>query len=132
MITIQEIAALAATEKLAGIRYQKNARAGFRDRITVYRDGKLLFERFCYGESAGFVFDMRGAGAGEDGILLWDYDACVNSHKHEAPVRLSGGDAHALLFDDRSAPWEEDARLKSDTAHGYNAMGGIFGRLFGK
>ena len=42
--------------KLAGRAYERvGAPGNFRDRVTVYRDGKLLFERFCYGEAAGRV-----------------------------------------------------------------------------
>lgn len=132
MLTIQELAALAAQEKLAGLRFQKSGRAGFRDRVTVYHDGKLLFERFCYGESAGLVFEMTGTGASEDGTLLWNYDACMNSRKTEAPVRLTGGDAQALLFDEKATTWECTDRLQSDPAHGYSPIGGIFRKLFGK
>lgn len=131
-MTIQDIAAVAAQEKLAGIRYQKSGRAGFRDRVTVYRDGTLLFERFCYGEAAGLVFEMRGKGADADGTLLWDYDACRNSHKTEAPQRLSAGDTTTLQFDEKNVAWNCTDRLKSDPAHGYSALGGFFGRLFGR
>ena len=50
--------------KCAGFRYQRAGHQRYRDRVTVYRDGRLLFERFCYGEAAGqggLVFDGRPA-----------------------------------------------------------------------
>ena len=44
--------------KCAGFRYQRAGHQRYRDRVTVYRDGRLLFERFCYGEAAGLVFKL--------------------------------------------------------------------------
>ena len=113
-------------QRLAGIRYEKSGRHHFRDRVTVYRDGKLLFERFCYGEAAGLVFSMWGRGEGENAV--WDYDSCGVSAKTQAPRALTGGDETALLFDGATWPWEAQTLLKTDPANGY----GFFKTLFGK
>lgn len=43
-------------QRCAGFSYaQEKPAAGFRDVVTVYCDGRLLFERFCAGEAAGRV-----------------------------------------------------------------------------
>ena len=86
-MTFEACAKSAREQKLAGIRYEKSGRHHFRDRVTVYRDGKLLFERFCYGEAAGLVFSMKGRGEGENAV--WDYDSCAVSAKTEAPKVLT-------------------------------------------
>ena len=58
--------------KCAGFRYQRAGHQRYRDRITVYRDGRLLFERFCYGEAAGLVFKLWAPGADDTGgQRLW-------------------------------------------------------------
>ena len=114
-------------QKLAGIRYERSGRHHYRDRVTVYHDGKLLFERFCYGEAAGLVFSMWGRGEGEN--ALWDYDSCQVSAKTEAPRTLTGGDETSLEFDGRSAfRWDAADLLRTDAANGY----GFFKTLFGK
>ena len=96
-MTFSELSRSVAAQKCVGIRYQQDGRHAFRDRVTVYYDGKVLFERFCYGESAGLVFTMWAEETAEDGTILWNYAACPNSHKTEAPKQLTGGDERALL-----------------------------------
>lgn len=115
-------------QKCAGIRFEQSGRHSFRDRVTVYHDGKIFFERFCYGEAAGLVFTMWASGADEQGNIAWDYDACPNSHKTEAPKRLTGATETALLFDEKPCEWTRDALLKTDTANGY----GFWQMLFKK
>lgn len=131
-MTYSELIAAVKDANCAAFRYQQAGRHPFRDRITVYHDGRILFERFCYGESAGLVFTMWAQGAGEDGAIAWDYAACPNSHKTEAPARFTGGTQEALLLDDKAEPWERQACLKSDAANGYSAISRLKARLFGK
>ncbi|MEG0911812.1 MAG: hypothetical protein RSF70_09555 [Ruthenibacterium sp.] len=121
-----------SAQKCVGFRYQQDGRHAFRDRVSVYYDGKIFFERFCYGESAGLVFTMWADSAQADGTILWNYDACPNSHKTEAPKKLTGGDEKALLFDEKSTPWSLDQALKSDKPNGYHARVGAFLGLFRK
>lgn len=125
-MTFEACVKSAKEQKLAGIRYEKSGRHHFRDRVTVYRDGKILFERFCYGEAAGLVFSMWGRGEGESAI--WDYDSCAVSAKTEAPREITGGNETSLLFDGKQWTWGVEALLKTDSANGY----GLFRTLFGK
>ena len=62
--------------KCAGFRYQRAGHQRYRDRVTVYRDGRLLFERFCYGEAAGLVFKLWAPGADDTGAPQWDFSKC--------------------------------------------------------
>ncbi len=118
--------------KLAGRAWEKGGAPGkFRDRITVYRDGRLLFERFCYGEAAGRVCALWAAGADEAGHIRWDYDACAYSGKTEAPKTLTGAGRGALVFDGRPVLWQPAADLRTDPANGYGAVKMFFLRLLG-
>ena len=125
-MTFESCVKSARDQKLAGIRYEKSGRHHFRDRVTVYRDGRLLFERFCYGEAAGLVFSMWGRGEGEKAV--WDYDSCAVSAKTEAPVELTGGDETSLLFDGKSWTWDAAALLKADPENGYGRLRVLFGK----
>ena len=94
--------------KCAGFRYQRAGHQRYRDRVTVYRDGRLLFERFCYGEAAGLVFKLWAPGADDTGAG-------------------QGG----LVFDGRPARWECVDKLKNDKANGYGGPVNFFKNLFG-
>lgn len=57
-------------QRCAGFSYaQEKPAAGFRDVVTVYCDGRLLFERFCAGEAAGRVCALWAPGAGKRGAF---------------------------------------------------------------
>ena len=49
--------------KCAGFRYQRAGHQRYRDRVTVYRDGRLLFEphQLTGAGQGGLVFDGRPA-----------------------------------------------------------------------
>ena len=59
-------------QRCAGFSYaQEKPAAGFRDVVTVYCDGRLLFERFCAGEAAGRVCALwRGGRSGAHSVGL--------------------------------------------------------------
>lgn len=79
-------------QRCAGFSYaQEKPAAGFRDVVTVYCDGRLLFERFCAGEAAGRVCALWApGGADEAGRIQWDYSACAYSGAQQAPKVLTG------------------------------------------
>lgn len=41
--------------KIAARRFEKSGNNKFRDLVTVCSNGKLRFERYCYGEAASLV-----------------------------------------------------------------------------
>ena len=54
-------------QRCAGFSYaQEKPAAGFRDVVTVYCDGRLLFERFCAGEAAGRVCALWAPGGADE------------------------------------------------------------------
>ena len=86
----------------------------YRDRITVYRDGRLLFERFCYGEAAGLVFKLWAPGADDTGAPQWDFSKCnVTNARDEVPHQLTGAGQGGLVFDGRPGRWECVDKLKT-------------------
>lgn len=109
--------------KCVGFRYQKAGHSRYRDRVTVYRDGRLLFERFCYGEAAGLVFSLWAEQADENGAPAWDFSGCnVSNARDEAPRQLTGAGTGGLTFDGKPACWECVDRLKSDRPNGYGGL----------
>ena len=61
--------------------------------------GRVLFERFCYGEAAGKACSMWAAAVDEQGRILWDYDSCSYTGKSEAPVQITGAGRGGLVLD---------------------------------
>ena len=55
-----------------GRRYEKELETHFRDCVLFYLDGRIRFERYCYGEAACLVFSVWGHGIDADGKLLTD------------------------------------------------------------
>lgn len=115
----------------AALCYEKEGNTKFRDRVTVFYDGKLVFERFCWGEAAGLVFTAWADGVGTDGTIQWrrPFDAAV---KEDAlPQTVCEASRDALRFDDQSARWLLEDTKKSDPIHGYSGLKVLLGRLFG-
>ncbi len=102
-------------DKMSFYVYEKTGRNQFRDRITVYAKGNILFERFCYGEAAGIVFTMDADKAEENGEIVWNYDACQNSKKTDAPKKLTNisDDFENLFFDEKETPWACNKKQKA-------------------
>ncbi len=116
--------------KCVGFRYQRAGHSRYRDRVTVYRDGRLLFERFCYGEAAGLVFSLRADGADENGAPRWDFSKCrVSSAPDDAPRQLTGAGAGGLVFDGKPVCWECVGHLRADKANGYGGLVNAVKRL---
>ena len=57
-----------------GRRYEKALETHFRDCMLFYLDGRIRFERYCYGEAACLVFSVWGHGIDADGKLQWDLE----------------------------------------------------------
>lgn len=99
--------------KLAGRSYEKSGHGKFRDRITVRRDGLMIFERFNYGEAAGLVCTMEAKGLNAEGAIAWDYARCDYTGKKEAPATLTAIEDSALFFDGKAVPWLPEKDLKT-------------------
>lgn len=117
-------------EKCVGFRYQREGHTKYRDRVTVYRDGRLLFERFCWGEAAGLVFKLWADSVDENGAPQWsEAGCCVTGAAEEAPQRLTGASENGIFFDGKNALWECVDKLRNDKANGY---GGLWNSVLGK
>ena len=56
---------------LCGCRYEKELETHFRDCLLFYIDGRIRFDRYCYGEAACLVFSLWANGLDETGKILW-------------------------------------------------------------
>ncbi len=112
-----------------GVTYEKNPPVHqYRDTVTFYRDGRMHFVRYCYGESAGPIADMWSIGKiGENGEIEWDYDSTYYSKKESAPKRLCAtDDIGELYFDDQPYSWSKMKDLKTDPDNGYSWLKTLF------
>lgn len=115
--------------KLAARRYQRDGHGKFRDLVTVCRNGKLRFERFCYGEAAGSVCVLWAPGADAEGTIQWDMSGSHYSGREEAPRVLTAvREDGALELDGGRLLWLPSDDLKVLAEAGL----GRFGMLFGK
>lgn len=116
--------------KCVGFRYQRAGHTRYRDRVTVYYDGRILFERFCYGEAAGLVFSLWAQSADASGAPQWDFSKCnVSNAREETPHQLTGAGEGGLVFDGKPVRWECTERLRSDKANGYGGLWNAIKRL---
>lgn len=116
----------------AAICYEKEGNTKFRDRVLLFYDGKLLFERFCWGEAAGLVFAAWADGVSAEGEIAWrkPFDGAV---KEEAlPKVIDEATEEFLRFDGAAVHWKLEDSKKADPAHGYSAVKVLLGRVFGR
>lgn len=114
-----------------GRRYEKEYLNKFRDCITFYYDGKVRFERFCYGEGACFVFGVWGAMA-PDGTLTYRQPLDAAADADALPQALTRIDGATLYFDDKRPKWQLDKELDADPQNGYGKLKMALRRVRGK
>ncbi len=68
-----------------GRRYEKELETHFRDCMLFYLDGRIRFERYCYGEAACLVFSVWAHGFDADGKILWDREPEFESQQTAIP-----------------------------------------------
>lgn len=93
-------------QKLAAQCFEKTGHHQFRDCVTFCVNGKVFFQRFCYGEAAGLVCSMWGSCAQGQNIINWDYDACPYSKKTQAPTTINLFEEGSLFLDGKQIPWQ--------------------------
>ena len=132
-VSVQQIAEKTFVPRgLAALCYEKEGNTKFRDRVTLFYDGRLLFERFCWGEAAGLVFTAWADRVEPDGIIVWKRPLDAAVKESELPVVIAAADRQVLTFDQSSARWLLEDEKKSDPAHGYGGMKMLLGRLLGR
>lgn len=114
-------------QKTAAFSYEKSGQNRFRDKLVIGQNGKLLFERYNYGEAAGLVFSMWGT-AGAEGVIHWDTEKAADyAGKNEAPARLTGAmGATGLEFDGKKQSWERKQAVKSWPEAGLSRLKMLF------
>ncbi len=114
-----------------GRRYEKEYLNKFRDCLSFYYDGKVRFERFCYGEGACFVFGVW-ASISPDGVLTYQqpFDPLVDPAA--LPKALTGCEGDVLYFDNQRWKWEIASDFSSDAKNGYTALKVKLGKLLGR
>lgn len=97
------------------IRHMQHHR--FRDRVTIYCDGSLLFERYCYGESAGLTGSCRASGLSEAGEPQWLTDGVPKIVVSGLPKALLYADEETLRFTGSEDVWDINEKLKRDGSY---------------
>lgn len=114
-----------------GRRYEKELETHFRDCLLFYIDGRIRFERYCYGEAACLVFSVWAHGLDSDGNILWDREPEFETDQKAIPRRLTDvqENGRALQFDGARKRYVYTEEFSSDKANGYGRIKLLFLRL---
>ena len=112
-------------------RYEKEYVSKYRDLLTIYTDGAAVFSRYCYGEAACLVMEVRGRDAGEEG-LIWEAVPSWAAKDPPLPCHLTKEENGILWFDGNRLKWEFLEDLKTDKEHGYSRTRLLLKKLFAK
>lgn len=110
-----------------GRQYEKEYVSKYRDLLTIYRDGKALFSRYCYGEAACLVMEVWGRDT-EEG-LVWEAIPDWAAKDPPLPRLLTKEENGVLWFDGSRLKWEILEDKKLDPQHGYSRIGLLVKRL---
>ena len=114
-----------------GCRYQQDYRptlgrdgkkeSGTLEVVKFYYDGRIRFERYCYGEAACLVFSVWAHGFDADGNILWDREPEFESQKAAIPRVLTDiqEDGNALQFDGAFKRYVKTEEFDEDKPNGY-------------
>lgn len=100
--------------------YKKENQTKFRDCLTFYIDGRVLFERYCYGEAAGLVFDCIASGIDENGNILWTHEPDSQSRKEALPRVIEDFTGDAIKIAGDTKRYIKEKELLKDSARGYS------------
>ncbi len=92
---------------LAGRRYEQEGHSRYRDCLTVCRSGRLLLERYCYGEAAGLVARLWAEQPEAGGSIAWEA-----SHFDDLPKALTAIEGKALRLDEKKRLWQPQEDLR--------------------
>ena len=101
--------------------YKREYQMDFQDCLFFYIDGKMRFERACYGEAAGLVFEVWASGFDKDGIIQWIDKPKYDSFIEPLPMQLTDilEDGNALQFDGKFKRFVKIKEITSDKERGY-------------
>lgn len=117
----------------AALRYERERRLGgdgrdYRDCLFFYCDGRVRFVRYCYGESAGPVFEVWVEQIDKNGAIRYrePFDLAVRAEA--LPRRLEALADGSLRLDGREDPWTPAGRLARDRENGYGLVKTLLAR----
>ena len=107
-----------------GRRYEKELETHFRDCMLFYLDGRIRFERYCYGEAACLVFSVWGHGLDSEGNVLWDKEPEFDSQREALPRVLTDVQENgtALQFDGARKRYLLTEDFSLDKPNGYGKL----------
>lgn len=107
---------------VCGRRYERELETHFRDCLLFYIDGRIRFERYCYGEAACLVFSVWAHGFDDDGKILWDKEPEFETDQKAIPRVLTDiqDEGSALQFDGQRKRFVKTEELETDPANGYS------------
>ena len=105
-----------------GRRYEKELETHFRDCLLFYLDGRIKFERYCYGEAACLVFSVWAHGLDETGKILWDKEPPFETDQKALPRVLTDvqEEGTALQFDGLRKRYVLTEEFDTDKMNGYS------------
>ena len=105
-----------------GRRYEKELETHFRDCLLFYLDGRIKFERYCYGEAACLVFSVWAHGLDEDGRIRWDKEPEFETDQKALPRVLPDvqEEGTALQFDGLRKRYVLTEEFDTDKMNGYS------------
>ncbi|MEE0800965.1 MAG: hypothetical protein U0L91_06765 [Gemmiger sp.] len=105
-----------------GRRYEKELETHFRDCLLFYLDGRIRFERYCYGEAACLVFSLWARGLDADGKILWEKEPEFEVDQKAIPRVLTDVQENgtALQFDGLRKRYVLTEELEQDKPNGYS------------
>ncbi|MDD4850979.1 MAG: hypothetical protein PHO10_09830 [Gemmiger sp.] len=111
-----------------GCRYEKEWETHFRDCLLFYIDGRIRFERYCYGEAACLVFAAWASGFDAAGKILYDKEPEFEVDQKALPRVLTDiqEDGAALQFDGQFKRYLKTEQFASDKPNGYAGLKLLF------
>lgn len=105
-----------------GRRYEKELETHFRDCLLFYLNGRIKFERYCYGEAACLVFSVWAHGFDENGKIRWDKEPEFETDQKALPRVLTDvqDEGTALQFDGLRKRYVLTEEFDTDKMNGYS------------
>ena len=106
---------------LCGCRYEKELETHFRDCLLFYIDGRIRFERYCYGEAACLVFSLWANGLDETGKILWVKEPEFEVDQKAIPRVITDVQENgtALQVDNQRKRYVKTEEFDEDKPNGY-------------
>ncbi len=107
-----------------GCRYEKELETHFRDCLLFYLDGRIKFERYCYGEAACLVFSAWAAGLDAGGRILYEKEPEFEADQKALPRVLTAvqENGSALQFDGQFKRFVKTEQFALDKPNGYGRL----------